>query len=1116
VGGGVARAVSRRKGSRRGGQLVAYMSMLSAIAVRQGRGPERMAALPRVALPRIALLLAGVREVPPQRILWASDRGRGGGGGAGRGRATRCPARGDAEPSGPRLDSSVHIGADEDERASAWRSASGSGRWEGFDFQARAKNKVSRMMREYEVWSVFFQLTGSFFLIGSYIAQTYVNRVPRFVHVAEAVLCLGLLVDYVIRMVRVPRGARLRKAVTFESLTDLLSVAPTLVETGFMVTHAMAGLAIAPWVSALRLLRALRMSRLALVMPLLRDAGLLAGEGSSSQRSNVDFRIYRLAVGAVAALLFSSSVMQVATKQPFHEAAYFVVATVTTGRSPLGAVPKYLVMAFFLFGIAFVPQLLSNILDLLKNRKFHRGALVRGDPVRAPTLILFQRLVSFSSFYGFFTELFSDVHHIPRNLRLVCVCSNQPEFSFRTLQEMRGDRLTLYEGTALDAGDLDAVHAEDASGWILVSDPFAPDPDAEDNETLLKVWSLKKLSRAVPLFVQVLTDRAMRRVRPFLDLSQDTIVCVNNTRAGLIAISCLCPGASTLLANLLRSQDPTRSDADIDPISWEALYCDGARQQIFSNRSLTLDDCLAGANFMDLAKYLIERTGVVLLGLVKDDHGELSVALNPLEYYVVGGEMCIMLTYTEDGAAAAVDCLNTADMDQMRGVSTDLGEWSSDGECPQALFDMIVRGEGHSHLGAFGLDVDDSDDPAPAFDPSKICDHVVVMGDVVAGIEPFLDALRRAEGVDLKKAAKARLGFGYGSYPRGEEVIANTSRVPVVIVHPGLSRTMVQRIKELDKNVYVVEGRSTSATDLVRAGVRRARAVCMLNSRARLASSLEATSFKDRIVADADALMAIYKIEMAVLSEGIDDDIVSDPDEPLALSITPRDHHRVHAVVELTSTKSVLLMDPKLLQTYKQRILGQRGSGRQRRMKNPFEMGLQSRDMASSHPATVDAVGAMTSAGQGDQAPKARAIRVLRRTRRDTGGWQLNPYFASGSVYVPALVDTFSTSCSRVNVFPGLVDEVLSVMLFGSSGEKGRGLLQVAAPEELIGQPYGELTKLIMVCRSFIPLGLYRCSGGEGGLPYVITNPDLSLRVRRGDWVFVVRPTDVPLNFVDT
>jgi len=962
------------------------------------------------------------------------------------------------------------------------------------------------------VWSVLFQLTGSFCLIASYITQTYLPLVPRWMHWGEAVLCMGLLVDYAVRLARVPKGARLRKAATWESLTDLLSVAPTLVEAAFMATHAVAaGWASAPWVSALRLLRALRMSRLALVMPLLRDAGVLSVEGSSSQRSNADFRIYRLAVGAVAALLFSSSVAQVVIKEPFHEALYFVVTTVLTGRSPLGEVPKFLVLAFFLFGIAFVPQLLSNILDLLKNRKFHRGELVRGDPVRAPTLVLFQRLVSFSSFHGFFEELFSGVHHTPRNLRLVCVCSNKPEFSFRTLQEYRGDRLTLYEGTPLDAGDLDAVHAEDASGWILVSDPFAPDPDAEDNETLLKVWSLKKLSRAVPLFVQVLTDRALRRVRPFLDLSQDTIVCVNNTRAGLIAISCLCPGASTLLANLFRSQDPTRSEADVDPESWEALYCNGARQQIFSNRSMTLDARLAGTGFIDLAKYLTERTGVVLLGLVKEEGGELSVALNPLEYCVVGGEMCIMLTYTEDGAAAAVEFLNSASIAELGGSSFDIVD------CPEALFDMLVRGEGLGHLGAFGLEIGESlhggGDSEATFDPAKICDHVVVGGDIVAGIEPFLYALRRAEGVDLEKAARARLGSSSVSTSRGKEAIANTSRVPVVIVHPGLSRTMVQRIQDMDKNVYLVEGRFTSARDLVRAGVRQARAVCMLNSRARMQSSQEPTSFKDRIVADADALMSMYKIEMAVLNEGREGDIGVDSDGDW--SLTPLDHRdRVHAVVELTSTRSVLLMDPKLLQSYKQRVLGQmgpKGSRRQRRMKNPFEVGLSQ---------AAGGVGSSASSASGqnaDQAPQSRGIIRVRKPRREARGkalWPLNPYFTSGSVYVPALVDTYSTSCSRINVFPGLADEILRVMLFGSvSGEKGSGLLQVAVPEGLVGCTYREFTKMIMDCRSFIPLGLYRYSGGEAGMPYVITNPDQELLTRKGDWVFVVRPTDVPDDF---
>ena len=54
------------------------------------------------------------------------------------------------------------------------------------------------------------------------------------------------------------------------------------------------------------------------------------------------------------------------------------------------------------------------------------------------------------------------------------------------------------------------------------------------------------------LYVQVLQRRSLQAVRPFLDPARDVLVSVEQTRHRLLALSALCPGASTLLSNLLR------------------------------------------------------------------------------------------------------------------------------------------------------------------------------------------------------------------------------------------------------------------------------------------------------------------------------------------------------------------------------------------------------------------------------------------------------------------------------------------------------------------------------------------------------------------------------------
>ena len=64
---------------------------------------------------------------------------------------------------------------------------------------------------------------------------------------------------------------------------------------------------------------------------------------------------------------------------------------------------------------------------------------------------------------------------------------------------------------------------------------------------LLQVWALKSYTKSVPLYIQVLQRSSLALIAPFLDPEQDVIVSAEQTRHRLLALSCLCPGASTLI-----------------------------------------------------------------------------------------------------------------------------------------------------------------------------------------------------------------------------------------------------------------------------------------------------------------------------------------------------------------------------------------------------------------------------------------------------------------------------------------------------------------------------------------------------------------------------------------
>lgn len=63
----------------------------------------------------------------------------------------------------------------------------------------------------------------------------------------------------------------------------------------------------------------------------------------------------------------------------------------------------------------------------------------------------------------------------------------------------------------------------------------------------MQVWAVKSYTKSVPVYVQVLQRASLRMIAPFLDPERDVLVSVEQMRHRLLALSCLCPGASTLI-----------------------------------------------------------------------------------------------------------------------------------------------------------------------------------------------------------------------------------------------------------------------------------------------------------------------------------------------------------------------------------------------------------------------------------------------------------------------------------------------------------------------------------------------------------------------------------------
>lgn len=92
-------------------------------------------------------------------------------------------------------------------------------------------------------------------------------------------------------------------------------------------------------------------------------------------------------------------------------------------------------------------------------------------------------------------------------------------------------------------------HAQVADTQTSIMSDHAPASEVLKDEAMLcmQVWAVKSYTKSVPVYVQVLQRASLRMIAPFLDPERDVLVSVEQMRHRLLALSCLCPGASTLI-----------------------------------------------------------------------------------------------------------------------------------------------------------------------------------------------------------------------------------------------------------------------------------------------------------------------------------------------------------------------------------------------------------------------------------------------------------------------------------------------------------------------------------------------------------------------------------------
>ena len=391
----------------------------------------------------------------------------------------------------------------------------------------------------------------------------------------------------------------------------------------------------------------------------------------------------QMALSIFTMILFDSAIMQYLELHEqdyeFHTWMYFLVVSISTvgygDISPISTLGRFCAMFFICFAIIFVPQQSNTLIEKMNRSSVYARSYYKARGNTKHVLICGD--LHSTSLSEFFAELFHEDHE---NLNLHAVIM-QPEDPSDEMYNILRDpiySITVHylDGSPLNDKDLIRSKADQAIAIFLMGNKFSVNADEEDAKTILQHFSIRRYIRSKsttdPLFCLQLIRPENRRHLAIEDPDADKelVVCLNEMKMGIIAKTCMYPGTSTLIFNLLISfaddgdddgdeavspklkKEKEDSDSDSDSNSesddgetddkWLVEYEKGCDWEIYTTEMASVFE---GARFIELAQSLYSKLGVVLFALkIRELQGKniVRVLLNPSDYVIPSKEKCFV------------------------------------------------------------------------------------------------------------------------------------------------------------------------------------------------------------------------------------------------------------------------------------------------------------------------------------------------------------------------------------------------------------------------------------------------------------------------------------------
>ena len=314
----------------------------------------------------------------------------------------------------------------------------------------------------------------------------------------------------------------------------------------------------------------------------------------------------------------------------FLSYAYFIIVTITTvgygDISPETAFGQTFMVVYIVIGLAFFAALLPVISEVISNFNAKRQ-YAKFDRTRVPRhVIVCGHITAFTA-----QEFLKDFLHPDRgdsNTHVLFLHPIRPEKDLKNVLRSYYTRVQYISGSVLNSNDLQKSKLLSCSAVFILADKYTNNPLEEDNGNLLRLVSIKNTTTEIPVIIQLLLGSSKKQVKNIegWNPGSDIAVCLNELKLGLLAQSCVCPGFSTLIANLFYTSDFPALASFEGLNAWKEDYIEGASNEIYATH---FSFSFEGKNFQEAAHICYNKLGLILLAFESPEGKFRKLHVNP-------------------------------------------------------------------------------------------------------------------------------------------------------------------------------------------------------------------------------------------------------------------------------------------------------------------------------------------------------------------------------------------------------------------------------------------------------------------------------------------------------